>query len=68
MERALARTPLANQGWELSDITQCLYANMQRNARTMLEQRGLLSPRQKHKNGAAWIFWAQEADAGASKK
>jgi DNA-binding transcriptional ArsR family regulator len=68
MERAFARTPLANQGWELSDITQCLYANMQRGARTMLEQRGLLSQRQKHKNGAAWIFWAQEADADASKK
>ena len=66
MERAFARTPLASQGWELSDITQCLYANMQRGARTTLEQRGLLSPRQKHKNGAAWIFWAQEADA--SKK
>ena len=66
MERAFARTPLADQGWELSDITQCLYANMQRGARTKLEQRGLLSPRQKHKNGAAWIFWAQEADA--SKK
>jgi DNA-binding transcriptional ArsR family regulator len=63
MESAFARTPLASQGWELSDITQCLYANMQRGARTTLEQRGLLSPRQKHKNGAAWIFWAQEADA-----
>ncbi len=66
MERAFARTPLADQGWELSDMTQCLYANMQRGARTKLEQRGLLSPRQKRKNGAAWIFWAQEADA--SKK
>jgi DNA-binding transcriptional ArsR family regulator len=66
MERAFARTPLANQGWEFSDITQCLYANMQRGARTLLEQRGVLSPRQKHKNGAEWIFWAQEADA--SKK
>src|SRR6266550_4560626 len=66
MERAFARTPLADKGWELSDMTQCLYANMQRGARTKLEQRGLLSPRQKRKNGAAWIFWAQEADA--SKK
>ena len=68
MERAFARTPLANQGWEFSDITQCLYANMQRGARTLLEQRGVLSPRQKHKNGAAWIFWAQEPEADASKK
>jgi DNA-binding transcriptional ArsR family regulator len=68
MERAFRRTPLANQGWEFSDITQCLYANMQRGARTLLEQRGVLSPRQKHKNGAEWIFWAQEPEADASKK
>lgn len=62
MERAFRETGLSKQGWELSDITQCLYANVQRGARTMLEQRGLLSPRQKHKNGAAWIFWAQESE------
>jgi DNA-binding transcriptional ArsR family regulator len=68
MERAFARTPLANQGWEFSDITQCLYANMQRGARTLLEQRGVLAPRQKHKNGAAWIFWAQEPEANARTK
>ena len=68
MERAFRRTRLANQGWEFSDITQCLYANMQRGARTLLEQRGVLSPRQKHKNGAEWIFWAQEPEADASKK
>jgi DNA-binding transcriptional ArsR family regulator len=67
MERAYRRTPLANQGWEFSDITQCLYANMQRRARTLLEQRGVLSPRQKHKNGAQWIFWAQEPEAGSKK-
>jgi DNA-binding transcriptional ArsR family regulator len=68
MERAFHRTPLADQGWEFSDITQCLYANMQRSARTRLEQRGMLTQRQKHKNGAAWIFWAQEPEADASRK
>ena len=65
MESAFAKTPLANQGWEFSDITQCLYAHMQRGARTLLEERGVLSPRQKHRNGAAWIFWAQEPDVDA---
>src|SRR5215210_6726044 len=45
MERAFAKTSFASRGWELSDITQCLYANMQRNARTLLEQRGLLRQR-----------------------
>jgi len=59
MERAFARTGLAEQGWKFSDITQCLYANTQRRARTELEERGLLSPRVKHNNGAEWIFWAE---------
>jgi DNA-binding transcriptional ArsR family regulator len=60
MERAFRKTGLSKQGWELSDVTQCLYANMQRGARTRLEQSGLLSPRQKHANNANWIFWAEE--------
>ncbi len=68
MESAFARTRLANQGWEFSDITQCLYANMQRGARTLLEQRGLLSPREKHRNGAEWIFWAEEPEPNGSKR
>lgn len=62
MERAFSKTSLPNQGWELSDISQCLYANMQRGARTELEQRGMLTARQKHANGAEWIFWAEDRD------
>jgi DNA-binding transcriptional ArsR family regulator len=65
MERAFARTSLASGGWELTDVTQCLYANLQRSARALLEQRGLLSPREKHKNGAEWVFWAEEPKADA---
>jgi DNA-binding transcriptional ArsR family regulator len=68
IERAFARTGLANQGWGLSDITQCLFANMQRGARTRLEERGVLSPRQKHKNGAQWVFWAEEPEPDSGKK
>lgn len=60
MERAFRKTSLPDHGWEFSDVTQCLYANMYRHARTLLEQRGLLAPREKHANGAEWIFWAQE--------
>lgn len=59
MERAFSNTKLVSHGWELSDVTQCLYANMYRRARTLLEERGLLAPRQKHANGAEWIFWAE---------
>jgi DNA-binding transcriptional ArsR family regulator len=61
IERAFRRTGLADHGWEVSDVTQCLYANMYRGARALLEERGVLTPRQKHQNGAEWIFWA-EAD------
>jgi DNA-binding transcriptional ArsR family regulator len=62
MESAFNKTGLKDQGWEFSDITQCLFANMQRKARTLLEERGVLNPRAKHANGAKWIFWAQEPD------
>ena len=62
MERAFSKTSLPRQGWELSDITQCLYANMQRAARAELEQRGMLTARQKHANGAEWIFWAEDRE------
>lgn len=68
MERAFRKTDLAKEGWELSEITQCLFANMYRGARTQLEERGLLSPREKHKNGAAWIFWAEEPETSGKKK
>ncbi|MEP6818512.1 MAG: winged helix-turn-helix domain-containing protein [bacterium] len=67
LERAFGRTGLAEQGWEFSNITQCLYANMQRTARTLLEERGVLSPREKHANGAEWIFWAEEPKAKGHK-
>jgi DNA-binding transcriptional ArsR family regulator len=62
MERAFRNTSLPDHGWELSDITQCLYANMYRSARTLLEERGLLASREKHENGTQWIFWAEEQD------
>jgi DNA-binding transcriptional ArsR family regulator len=60
MERAFRKTSLPDQGWKLSDITQCLYANMYRSARRLLEERSLLASRAKHANGAEWIFWAEE--------
>lgn len=63
LESAFSKTGLSDHGWEFSDITQCLYANMQRSARALLEQRGVLNPRQEHTNGAEWIFWAEEPEA-----
>jgi DNA-binding transcriptional ArsR family regulator len=60
LERAFRKTNLTEQGWEFADVTQCLFANMQRHARGLLEQRGLLPSRKRHANGAEWIFWAQQ--------
>src|SRR5436190_3454472 len=68
MERASSRTDLSTHGWELSDVTQCLFANMYRGARMQLEQQGLLAPREKHANGAQWIFWAEEPPRSGKKK
>jgi predicted transcriptional regulator len=68
IERAFRNTNLPNQGWTLTDVTQCLYANMQRTARTLLEERGLLASAQTHANGARWIFWAQEPEAKVKNK
>jgi len=62
IERAFRNTGLPDHGWKLTDITHCLYANMYRKARTLLEKRGLLTSRVKHANGAEWIFWAEERD------
>jgi DNA-binding transcriptional ArsR family regulator len=68
MERAFRKTSLSQQGWKLSDITQCLFANMYRGARTTLERRGLLSSRERHGKGAAWIFWAEQPENKGRKK
>ena len=68
IERAFAKTGLPQKGWETSDITQCLFANMYRGARTLLEKRGVLAPREKHANGVQWIFWAEEPQTNGRKK
>ena len=60
IEKAFKKSGIPKQGWEVTDVTQCLYANTQRAARSKLEQRGLLKPREKKANGAKWVFWAEE--------
>jgi len=60
MRRAFDKTDIAERGWEFSDIAQYLYACVQRGARELLEERGVLPQREKHRNGVAWLFWAEE--------
>lgn len=67
LEGAFDRTDLAKRGWAFADITQYLYASVQRGAREMLEQRGALPQREKHDNGAEWIFWAEEPGSKKSR-
>jgi DNA-binding transcriptional ArsR family regulator len=62
LERAFRQTNLAERGWEFSDIAQYLYASVQRRARTLLEERGVLPTRERHANGAEWLFWAEEPE------
>lgn len=62
IERAFKKTSLPQHGWTLAHVTHCLYANMYRKARASLEERGLLASREKHANGAEWIFWAEERE------
>lgn len=61
LERSFDKTDLAERGWGFDDIAQYLYASVQRGARELLEQRGALPVREKHRNGVEWIFWAEES-------
>jgi len=63
LERTFNKTGLEVRGWTFSDITQYLYANVQRGARELLEERGVLAPPEQHGNGVRWVFWAEEPDA-----
>ena len=58
---AFDSTGLEEAGWEFTDVTQYLFACIQRGARRRLEEDGLLKPADTHKNGASWVFWAEEA-------
>lgn len=60
LERIFSATGLAERGWEFADLTQYLYACVQRAAREQLEERGALRPPKAHRNGMAWTFWAEE--------
>src|SRR5256714_5009819 len=67
LERAFKKTGIAERGWEFSDITQYLYASVQRGARELLEERAVLPRPEQHRNGVRWVFWAEEPSADADK-
>jgi DNA-binding transcriptional ArsR family regulator len=63
-ENAFAGTGMEEEGWKVADLTQYLYACIQRGARKSLEERGVLKTSEPHKNGVDWVFWAEEAKNG----
>jgi len=60
LEVAIGQTTLPEEGWTYHDVAHYLFATVQRRARTLLEQRDALPPREKHADGAEWVFWAEE--------
>lgn len=61
-ESAFDHTDMPDRGWSYSDVAHYLYAKVQRGARELLEQRGVLPQRETHRNGAEWVFWAEETN------
>jgi DNA-binding transcriptional ArsR family regulator len=59
MRNAFERTELAERGWTFEDVTQYLFAKVQRGARVRLEARGTVARRERRGNGLEWTFWAE---------
>jgi DNA-binding transcriptional ArsR family regulator len=68
LEKAFRETPLGDRGWELAEVAQYVFASVQRGARGILEQDGLLAPPTTHRNGVEWVFWAEEPAAESGKE
>lgn len=66
-EQAFQNTELVNKGWTLDDLSQCLFARIQRSARQKLEARGSVKPAQPHGNGVVWSFWAEQTERNNGK-
>ena len=58
-ERAYEESGLHGSDWTFDDLSQCVFAQIQRNARELLEQRGLITPPKQHRNGTVWTYWAE---------
>jgi DNA-binding transcriptional ArsR family regulator len=67
LEKAFRETPLADRGWDFPEVAQYVFASVQRGAREMLEQDGILSPPKTHRNEVEWVFWAEQPAADSDK-
>jgi DNA-binding transcriptional ArsR family regulator len=64
-ERAYDESGLSGSGWTFDDLSQCVFARIQRSARELLEQRGVVAPPKPHRNGAVWTYWAELRNGAA---
>ena len=67
LETAIKKSGLAAKGWTFDDVAQYCFAEIQRSARKLLEQRGTLRSAKSHKNGVEWVFWALDPVAKTDK-
>jgi predicted transcriptional regulator len=63
LEEAFRNTEMHEKGWTLDDLSQCMFARIQRKARRLLEERGVIRPAQPHRNGVSWSFWAEQVES-----
>ena len=67
-EEAFNRTNFAERGWDFDDLTQYLYACIQRSARRLLEERGSIQKAENHRNNVKWVFWAEQPDGNDQRE
>jgi len=67
MEKSFRETPLADQGWDVAEVAQYIFASVQRGARELLEKDGMLAPPKTHANGVEWVFWAKRPKADGNE-
>ena len=66
-EAAFQTTRLAKAGWTIEDVSQCLFARIQRSARRTLEESGSVKSAEPHRNGVSWSFWAEKLSSNGSE-
>ena len=64
LEKSFTESELGADGWKFEDVAQYFYAKVQREARKLLEESGILPQRKMRGNGVAWLFWAEEPVSG----
>ncbi|MGE5522395.1 MAG: ArsR/SmtB family transcription factor [Rhodospirillaceae bacterium] len=60
MKNVVRTATFTDQDYDFAEVAHVFYTAAYREARRLLEERGVLAPRKRRGNGARWIFWAEE--------